>query len=232
MSSSFDKPLCFIPACGGSKRLPRKNVALLGGKPLLAWTIEAAPFDAIWVSSEDEEILKTAQEWGGKPLSRPVELASDRVTVVQLCLHVIRDFAAKGQDYSALYVMLPTCPFRRTETIKRAWNTFLESEVDALLGVIPLEHLPQWAKTKIDGWLRPLYPTEFESVHQALTPAYRHDGGHEIANISKFLEMEAFLGPRTSTFPVSIEEAVDINEPLDLAWVEFLLQQGVVGRKV
>lgn len=231
-TKSSDKPLCLIPARGGSKRLPRKNVASLGGKPLLAWTLEAALeadlFDAVWVSSEDEGILRIAEEWGGRPLSRPPELADDRVTVVELCLQVIREFTAKGRDYSSVYVMLPTCPFRKSETIRQAWHTFLESEADALLSVVPLEHPPQWALETVDGWLKPLRPTEFETVRQELTPAYRHDGGHAIAKIPRFLELKAFLGPRTLAFPVPAEEAVDVNEPIDLAWAEFLLQRGVV----
>lgn len=232
MRGSINRPLCIIPARSSSRRLPHKNVTLLGGKPLLAWTIEAALgadlFDAVWVSSEDEQTLRIAEHWGGRPLLRRSELASDQVSVAQLCLHIIHDFATTKQDYSALYVLLPTSPFRRSKTILRAWSTFLESEADALLSVIPLEYPPQWAMIQTDGWLRPLYPLEHGLLRQSLVPTYRHDGGHAIADVEKFLQLETFLGPRTLAFPVAAEEAVDINEPLDLAWAEFLLQQGRV----
>lgn len=233
MSTSNHKPLCIIPARGGSKRLPRKNITLLGDKPLLAWSIEPALksgiFDTVWVSSEDEEILRTAQEWGAQALPRDNQLAGDRVTVAQLCWHIMQDFLAKGEQYSALYVLLPTSPFRRRETIRQAWNAFLESRADALFSVVPLDHPPQWALTQTEGWLTPLMPIEYESPRQGLAPTYRHDGGHAIANFSTFLNTQKFLGPRTLAFPVPLEEAVDVNEPIDLAWAEFLLQQGMVN---
>jgi N-acylneuraminate cytidylyltransferase len=72
-------------------------------------------------------------------------------------------------------------------------------------------------------------PIEYESPRQALAPAYRHDGGHAIANLSTFLVSQKFLGPRTLPFPVPLEEAVDVNQAIDLAWAEFLLQQGMVN---
>src|SRR5262249_47449100 len=127
-------------------------------------------------------------------------------------------------------ILLPTSPFRRSATIHRAWQTFLASGADALMSVVPLEHPPQWALTQIDGWLRPWQPTEYTLPRQALTSTFRHDGGHAIARTSSFLQAREFVGPRTLAFPVPSEEAVDVNEPLDLAWAEFLLQQGLVGQ--
>jgi N-acylneuraminate cytidylyltransferase len=221
------KPLCLIPARGGSKRLPRKNIASLGGRPLLAWTLEAAResgiFDDLWVSSEEDEILRVAEDWGGRPLLRSPGLAEDGITVVQLCLSEIRRLALRGFNYSALYVLLPTSPFRRSEAIHRAWRAFLESGADALLSVVPLEHPPQWALMKIEGWLKPVFPESYELSRQALAQAYRHDGGHAIARIEKFLETKSFLNARTLAFPVAMEEGMDINEPEDLARAEYLL---------
>ena len=222
-----NKPLCLIPARGGSKRLPRKNIALLGGRPLLAWTLETAResgiFDDLWVSSEEDEILKVAENWGGRPLLRNPGLAEDGVTVVELCLSVIWQFALQGLNYSALYVLLPTSPFRRSETIHRAWRSFLESDADALLSVVPLEHPPQWALMKTEGWLKPVFPETYEFSRQTLAQTYRHDGGHAIARIEKFLQTRSFLNSRTLAFPIATEEAMDINEPEDLAQAEYLL---------
>src|SRR5438094_83768 len=115
MTASVNKPLCIIPARGNSKRFYRKNVALLGGKPLLAWTIEAASksgiFDHLWVSSEDDEILETAGRWGADPVRRPSSLAQDEVTVQELCLHVAKEtMAIPGSNYTAINVLLPTSP--------------------------------------------------------------------------------------------------------------------------
>ncbi len=221
------KPLCLIPARGGSKRLPRKNIVPFGGRPLLAWTLETAResgiFDELWVSSEEDEILKVAENWGGRPLLRSPGLAEDEVTVVQLCLSVLRQFDSQGLIYSGLYVLLPTSPFRRSETIRRAWWAFLESGADALLSVVPLEHPPQWALMKTEGWLKPVFPESYELSRQTLAQAYRHDGGHAIANIKKFRQSKSFFTHRTLAFPVEAKEAVDINEPEDLTWAEYLL---------
>ena len=223
------KPFALIPARGGSKRLPGKNIVPLGGKPLLAWTLEAAQrsgiFEDLWVSSEDDEILSVAEKWGGRPLLRSTRLADDRVTVVQLCLEVIRELSLQDRLYSALYVLLPTSPFRRGETILRAWRFFQESGADALLSVVPVDHPPQWAFTSADGWLKPLFPDAYESTRQTLAPAFRHDGGHAIAVIEKFVRWKSFLTPRTLAFPIDVEEAMDINRPEDLAWAEYLLER-------
>lgn len=226
------KPFCLIPARGGSKRLPGKNIMPLSGKPLLAWTIEGALeariFDEVRVSSEDEEILRVAAQWGAVPLRRDPDLAGDQVTVVTLCLSILREFPAARRGYSALYVMLPTSPFRRSETIRRAWASYVESGADTLLSVVPLEHPPQWALTENEGWLLPQDPDRYELSRQELPPACRHDGGHAIADIPRFLESPAFLGPRTLAFPVTPEEAVDIDDATDFSWAEFLLEKGRV----
>jgi len=230
MSVSERNPLCLVPARGGSKRLPRKNIAPLGGKPLLAWTIEAAKtagiFDSVWVSSENEEILKVAQDWGATALPRTPSLATDHVTVVELCLHVIEELISRNQSYTDLYVLLPTSPFRKSETIKCAWKTYLESEADALMSIVSLHHPAQWALTQNGGWVSPLDPKTYETPRQRLTPTYRHDGGHAIAEIARFIQIRSFLGPRTLAFPVSEEESVDVDEPIDLAWASFLLEHG------
>lgn len=233
MKPPSDKPLCLVPARGGSKRLPRKNVAPFGGKPLLAWTIEAALeagiFDTVWVSSENEEILRTAETWGGEPLPRPPALAGDRATEIDLCLHVLHELAARGHSYAALYMLLPTSPLRRSETIRRAWRTFEASGADALLSVIPLEYPPQWGLIEAAGGLRPWRPADYETHREDLQKVYRHDGGHAIVRVQKFLREPGFVGARTIAFPVPLEEAVDVNEPLDLLWAEFLLEKSLVG---
>jgi N-acylneuraminate cytidylyltransferase len=226
------RPLCIVPARGGSKRFPRKNVALLAGRPLLAWTIDAAVgagvFDRVWVSSEDEEILRLAEQSGGAPLPRAPRLAGDQVTVAQLCLEIVDELPGR-ESYDALYVLLPTSPLRRSETIRRAWQTFCDSGVDALLSVVPLTHPPpQWALVDRNGTLAPLFPHDYERPRQELTPAWRHDGGHAIARIAAFLRDRDFLGAHTVPFRVPDEEAVDVDDPADLAWAEFLIARGVL----
>ncbi len=229
MTSLERNPLCIIPARGGSKRLPRKNIVPLGGKPLLTWTIDAALetglFDRVWVSSEDPEILEVARAWGGAPLTRPPELAEDHVSLEEMCLWAIESLASRGHDYTDLYMLLPTSPLRKGSTIKRAWNVYLESGAHFLLSTIPLHHPPQWALVEKNGLLSPLFPEEYETPRQWLVPSLRHEGGHAIGKISEFFKTRSFISSRTVAFPVAAEEAVDVDEPMDLAWAEFLLQR-------
>ena len=222
------KPLCFIPARGGSKRLARKNIAMLKGKPLLAWSIEAALasdiFDRAFVSSEDDEILRVAGKWGGEPVRRDKDLAGDRVTLLQLCLNEVRKITER-HDYSDLYLLLPTSPLRKPGTIRAAWKRFQAGDVDTLMSVVPCEHPPQWAFRIQDERLSPLFPEYYEQPRQELIPAYRHDGGHMIIRISTFLASGSFTAGKTIPFPAPQEEAVDINTPVDLLWAEFLLEK-------
>jgi CMP-N-acetylneuraminic acid synthetase len=229
MTDTSKKPLCIIPARGSSKRFPRKNVAQLCGKPLVAWTIEAALesgiFDVVWISSEDEEILRIAEEWGGKGLVRPPELALDDIEISPLCIRIVQDFIAKGADYTALYVLLPTSPLRTGKSIRSAWELFISSDAEALLSVAPHEPPPQWGVVIRDGWLRSLMPEFRNTPRIQLEKVYRPDGGHSIANIPYFLQTKHFVGEKTIAFFSPPEETVDVDNPLDLAFAEFLLQK-------
>ncbi|NEP42096.1 MAG: acylneuraminate cytidylyltransferase family protein, partial [Okeania sp. SIO2H7] len=129
MEKTLDRPLCIIPARGGSKRLPRKNIAVLAGKPLLAYAIEAAiesnVFEQVCVSSEDEEILEIASVYGADlPLRRPQELSTDRSQVKQVCTYLLEELTAKGRIYNEFAVLLATSPLRTAEDIKAAYELF------------------------------------------------------------------------------------------------------------
>jgi len=225
------KPLAIIPARGGSKRLHKKNIALLDGKPLLVWTIESAMasgiFDTIRVSSEDEEILKTAESAGALPFERPANLSRDDITLTHFLAETLKNFDFTGGGYTDLYLLLPTSPFRRGTTIVHAWEFYLNSGAGGLMSIINVPHPPQWALTIDNTALKPLYPADYEKSRMDLTPAYMHDGGHIIADINKFLQTGNFLGLHPAAFPSPEDETIDINTEIDLKWAEFLLQNGL-----
>jgi CMP-N-acetylneuraminic acid synthetase len=228
MKKNDKKPLCFIPARGGSKRLPRKNIAMLQGKPLIAWTVDSAKqsglFDKLYVSSEDDEILQIANNWGACTLKRKTELAGDRVTLLDLCLKEIEKLSEK-EGYSDLYLLLPTSPFRKASTIRKAWENYVTSDADTLLSVVPCQYPPQWALRVENNCVSPLYPIDYQRLRQDLTSAFIHDGGHLITKISSLAETKSFIGSKTLPFYVSSVEAVDIDEPMDLLWAEFILKK-------
>lgn len=228
MNLNEKKPLCFIPARGGSKRIPRKNIAMLQGKPLIAWTIESAKhsklFDKLYVSSEDDEILQIANNWGACTLKRKTGLATDRVTLLDLCLKEIEKLSEK-EGYSDLYLLLPTSPFRKASTIRKAWENYVTSDADTLLSVVPCQYPPQWTLRVENNCVSPLYPIDYQSLRQDLTSSFIHDGGHLITKLSSLAETKSFIGPKTLPFYVSSVEAVDIDEPIDLLWAEFILKK-------
>ncbi len=228
------KPFCIIPARGGSKRFPRKNITPLQGKPLLAWSIdpalESGLFEEVWVSSEDEEILDVAEKWGGRALRRSPDLAGDKAALEPVCRAAVDFVRAQDPDLTDLFLMLPTSPFRTCENIRVTWATFTRSGADALMSVIRYPHPPQWAMTlKEEQWLTPYDWDGYYSERQDLRPLYRHDGAYFISNIDRFLETGLLMGPKTIAFPTGGMESVDIDEPMDLAWAEFLLSRKGVG---
>jgi CMP-N-acetylneuraminic acid synthetase len=124
--------LGLIPARGGSKGVPRKNVRACGGKPLIAWTIEAARqstlLDDFVVSTEDEEIARVAGDWGAPVLKRPDELATDEATTEAVMLHVLSAYPKA----SVLVLLQPTSPVRDPDLIDRCVGRFLETKADSL----------------------------------------------------------------------------------------------------
>ena len=221
-------PLCLIPARGGSKRIPRKNVARLGNKPLIAWSIDPALasglFAAVVVSSEDEEILSIAHHYGALAVPRPAELAGDNVTLREVCLAILPELAAETHS-TDLYLLTPTAPFRTAETLRHAWACYLESGGSALVSVESWAYPPQWALTVREGRLKPLFPEAYEIPRPLLAPALKHDGGHLITGIARFLAEKNFWGANACPFYGPEAERLDIDLPEDLARARATLEQ-------
>jgi CMP-N-acetylneuraminic acid synthetase len=222
------RPFCVVPARGGSKRFPRKNIAPLRGKPLLAWTVEPALesgiFDAVHVSSEDDEILEVAERVGAVPIRRPEELGGDRVGAVDVVLHAAD---AQPERPDALYMLLPSSPLRRPETFRRAWALFVESAADALLSVVRVEPPPEWALVRRNGLIVARDPAGHRTKRQDLEDAWRHDGAHAIFRTDVLAEVRDVLLPRTVPLEVPEDEAVDVDEPDDLELAEFHLARAL-----
>lgn len=224
------KPLCLIPARGGSKRIPRKNIAMLGGRPLLAWTItpalESNLFDTVYVSSEDEEILSIAQRYGAEPILRAATLAEDNSTLLELCIEIVPNLAAitKATD---LYLLTPTSPFRTAQTMRCAWKEYLSGGNGSLISVEPFDYPPQWALTLHGERVKPLFPELYETPRPQLEPAFKHDGGYLITNINRLMMERNFFGRNAHAFFCPEEERIDIDHPLDLERARFFLENNL-----
>jgi CMP-N-acetylneuraminic acid synthetase len=218
----------FVPARGGSKRFPRKNAALLGGRPLLAWTLEAARasgvFGTIALSTDDAEIAAIGETLGVRVIDRPATLGADDVTVVEVLLATLDALESGGERYDAAYVLMPTSPFRTAATIAHAFRTFEAAGATSLISVMPQEFPPEWTLEIVAGRLRARDPGGYVRPRVALTPSFRADGAHLIASVDVLRREREFVGSETIAFRTPDAERIDIDTPRDLAFAEFLLR--------
>nr|WP_276548706.1 acylneuraminate cytidylyltransferase family protein [Brachybacterium muris] len=173
--------MCVIPARGGSKGIPRKNLLPVGGKPLIAWTIAQALATTeesdliVAVSTEDEEIGRVAREHGARVIERPMELAQDSTATEPVLLHAMDVAEAQGIDLEAVMLLQATSPVRLPGTLDRAVAQFRDSGCDSLIGVLPQSpffwHLPQTdgeqPRADYDWTARPAGPGLGERMREA-----------------------------------------------------------------
>ena len=210
------KVIAIIPARGGSKGIPRKNLVNFSGKPLMQWTIEAALeskyITDVVVSSDDDEILNEAQK-NKKVLAlkRPIELAQDTSKTEPVLTHVLDSLNEIKYDY--LILLQPTSPLRTSKDIDFAFEKLQNSEATSLISVCELEHHP-YKSFKVDekGYLQgiinnnyPFYP------RQELPKTYRANGAIYIIEVSAFLKKNTLLTNKTTHFEMTIESSLDID---------------------
>lgn len=172
--------LCVIPARGGSKRIPRKNVRLFGGKPMIAWSIDSAKasncFDRIIVSTDDDEIAEVALEYGAEvPFRRPVDLADDYAPTMPVIAHATQWAHAQGGDWMAVCCIYATAPFLQPEDIRSGLDLLERTGVDFTFSVTPYA-APIQRAVRISSMQRVqmFWPKHFNTRSQDLEPAY-HD---------------------------------------------------------
>jgi len=222
-----------IAARGGSKRIPRKNVREVGGKPLLAYSIEQAAsadrVDRAVVSTEDEEIRRIAAEHGADvPFERPAELATDEATTNDVVGHAIEWFRERDDEFDIVCSIPVTTPFREPRDINRAIRTLQETDAQSVVGVTEFDPPPFWAVTADeDGVLRPYFNDEYmwsTTRTQEVPSLFRPNGAVFAATVSAFLEHESFYTDRTRGWEMPRARSLDIDEPFDLEIARALMQ--------
>ncbi|KAA6232060.1 pseudaminic acid cytidylyltransferase [Chlorobium phaeovibrioides] len=174
--------IAIIPARGGSKRIPRKNIKMFAGKPMIAHAITTAKmsglFEHIVVSTDDQEISKIAQKWGAvTPFLRPDELANDYTATVPVIAHAIQSCRALGWYIEQVCCIYPGVPFLQIEDLKGALQLLLKSDMDYSFPVTEFPSAIQRAmKRTDDGKMQPFYPQYELTRTQDLEPAF-HDAG-------------------------------------------------------
>ena len=222
------KVLAVIPARGGSKGIPRKNIKILGGKPLIAWTIEAAlkapGINRLIVSTEDEEIAAVAEQFGAEvPFKRPIAIAQDDTPGLDPVLHAIEN--SPGSDWVLL--LQPTSPLRSVDDIEGIIKLCQEKGASSAVSVAEVGKHPFWMyQRSSDMRLQPLIPNRGEITRrQDLPSVYALNGALYLARTDWLIGNQGFIGPETLGYVMPVERSVDLDTPLDWLWVEYLIER-------
>lgn len=225
--------LGLIPARGGSKGVPRKNVKILGRKPLLQWTLDCAlkvqGLDRLIVSTEDEEIAGLAREGGAEvPFLRPAHLANDTAKSIDVVNDVLDTLARSGDHYHAVCLLQPTTPFRSVKLLQHCLDRFADGDLDSLISVtrVPDHYHPNWAFVGgKDGRLTPAQGVgSVIPRRQELPPAFIRDGAVYIIT-TEVLRSGSFFGDRLGYVENTDEKQVNIDTPEDWATAERLAKE-------
>ena len=224
--------LAIIPARGGSKGVPRKNIRNLGGLPLIAWTIAAAKGAAcigrIIVSTDDHEIAAVARKYGAEvPVMRPGELAQDDTGDLPVCQHILEHLRAEGHAPDIVAWLRPTAPLRLPADIDGAVRTLLETGADSVRSVSASKAHPYWMKTMEAGHLRSFVPDKNDSTHpnrQSLPEVFALNGAVDIVRAEFVLNRNTMWGDRVGAYIMPSQHSVDIDTLEDFAIAEALLR--------
>lgn len=219
--------LAIVPARGGSKRLPRKNVLDLAGKPLITWTLEAARnskyIDKIVVSSDDAEILQIADDLRVGIIKRPNELAGDTATTFSVIEHVLQQNIGK---FDFIVLLQPTSPLRNAHHIDEAIELLAQKNADAIISVCETEHSPLWTNTlPEDGSMNFFLSSEIKNKRSQDLPRYfRLNGAIYICSVDKLNECQTLLIDKNSyAYKMALSDSVDIDTQLDFTIAEIQL---------
>ena len=222
--------ISIIPARGGSKGIPRKNIKLLNGKPLISYSIDASNscslIDDTYVSTEDAEISEISKGNNAEVIERPDELAGDDSSSIDVILHVL-DYLENRGELPDLFVLLqPTSPLRTSEDIEASINSFLESDCDSLVSVCELDHRSLLNFSLEKGFLvQNNNESLFNSRRQDIPTYYSLNGAIYITTPEFIRKNKSFYSDKTIPHVMSKEKSIDIDTSFDFKLAEFLLNE-------
>ena len=214
--------IAIIPARGGSKGIPNKNLAEVGGQSLVTRAIDSAiksgVVDVVVVSSDDRNILEAANVAGAIAIERPADLATDSAAIEDAITHALHTFSADHHVPTTLVLLQPTSPLRKSSTISDAVRLFTENgSVGSVFGVIEAEHHPYKTLIATDATVQPLRSIEdLSRSRQELPKAYRQSGSIYVVGVQDFLANNSLFISPVRWIEVSSEEAIDVDTPADL----------------
>ena len=225
--------LILVPARGGSKGVPRKNIKLLGGIPLLAWTARAIRDSGVAarvvLSTDDPAIADVGRAEGlDVPFLRPPELAGDRAEMVHVIEHALTWLQSKeGWSPAAIMLLQPTCPFRRSARLSEAL-TLLGPSTEGVIGVAELHRTPALLyRQDADGFLAALAPWDNATIRQEARPTFTPNGTLYLTTRDSLARHRRLFPPRLRALPTTALEGLDIDTPEDWALAEAVVAAGL-----
>jgi N-acylneuraminate cytidylyltransferase len=228
------KTLAMITARGGSKRIPRKNIKEFNGKPIIAYSIEAAlssgVFDEVMVSTDDEEIAEIAKRYGAKvPFFRSEKTANDFATTVDVIEEVLNTYKDRGEEFDIFCCIYPTAPFITAKRLKDAVEELSASDADSLIPVVRFSYPPQRAMEIHDGKLVFRQPENLSKRSQDLEPHFHDAGQFYVVRSESFFKNHGIMVGDILPMELSELEVQDIDNEVDWKLAELkynLLNEG------
>lgn len=221
--------IALIPARGGSKRIPKKNILPFFGHPMLVYTIAAAKnsqlFSRIIVSTEDEEIAKVALLHGAEVFERPLELAGDHVMVGEVAEHILSQLMGVSGEPEAFCQLMPNCPLRRSFDIQRHWEVFHNEERTFQISVIPFRGAyPQWSLLPEENGRAQWFFKETLIRSQDIQWLVCPTGAIWWARTGEFLKQRSFYGDPFHVELIDANRGLDIDTEEDLELAELIVR--------
>lgn len=228
------KPLVIIPARGGSKGIPHKNIKLLGGKPLICRAIDnarsVAPDTDICVSTDDSEIIQVVEDYGLKvPFIRPAELAADNSGTYEVLLHALSFYEQQGRTYDTIILLQPTSPFRRDEDISEALKLY-SPDIDMVVSVTEARANPYYNcfETDSDGFLHVSKGDGKYIRRQDAPKAWEYNGAIYIINPQSLKRKSLGEFKRRRMYEMDELHSLDLDTPLDWRIAELLIAENEI----
>jgi len=224
-----ERVLAIIPARGGSKGFPGKNIADLAGKPLITWTIEASLsskyITKTVVSSDDDEILDISRNYGADTIKRPDDLASDTASSESVVKHTVDSLASNMERFDVLILLQPTSPLRTSVDIDNAMDIMFNSDATAVISVCEFDNkILKTFKENSDGFLEGITNNDFPFMRrQNLPRVFMPNGAIYIINTTVFLENYSLLTTKTKNYLMSKSKSLDIDTHSDLNYANKVL---------
>lgn len=212
--------VAIIPARGGSKGIPRKNVIDVAGKPLIAWSIlqaaAAREIDSVWVTSDDDEILAVAESYGARPIRRPAEISGDRATSESAWLHALDVIEAQGVSVELVVAMQATSPLREASDLDGGIRALREKGYDSLLSVAEVEDFFMW-RVAADGNAESVnYDYRDRKRRQQIEKRYLENGSFYVFRPEQLRRDNNRLGGRIGLFTMARHKMFQIDNPEDV----------------